>query len=113
MQSTKSAKVYGAILSNPGITAREINRMLGFSGSDCRATTAALQNFAKRGAVVAVPGSTERNTKYYKGRSPVVLRQAAGVSQRNIDSMAAQAQREVEKSIALLEGVLAKLKSVA
>lgn len=108
MQTTKAAKVYGAILSNPGITAREINKLVG-----TKDIGSCLNSFAKRGAIIAMPGATERSTKYYKGRAPVTLRQAAGESQSRLEKQIADLQTTVDEAIAMLEYTKKKLKTLA
>lgn len=84
MQATVSSKVYGLILSNPGITLRELNRALGTSGSGTRAVSSAVHNLIKRGAVRGKKNG-ERNTQYFKDSAPAVLRQAAGKTQKTLN----------------------------
>lgn len=108
MQTTKAAKVYGAILANPGITAREINKMLGTADiGSC------LNSFVKRGAVLAMPGMSERSTKYFKGRAPVILRQAAGESQSRLEQEIAELENSVNDALILLEQTSKQLKRLS
>jgi hypothetical protein len=106
MQSTQAAKIYGIILSKPGITAREINKELGTA-----AIGGTLNSFVKRGAIIGVPGEKERSTKYYKGRAPIALRQPKGQTQaaieREFDAVAMR--NELVKSKALLESMIKQL----
>ena len=106
MQATTSSRVYGAILANQGITAREINKMLGTAQIG-----GTLNSLIKRGAIIAMPGSTERNTKYFKGRAAVAFKQpAGGLTQKQIEANAiAAAKREVANSITMLQGVMKQL----
>lgn len=107
MQATVSSKVYGLILSNPGITLYEINRALGHTGVQCRAASAAVQNLMKRGAVKGKAAGA-RKTKYYKGTAPAVLRQAAGKTQKQLDK-----EIEVANIIAAIEaGVEVMIKQI-
>lgn len=105
MQATTSSKVYGAILANQGITAREINKQLGTSKIG-----GTLNSLIKRGAIIAMPGATERSTKYYKGRAAVAFKQPAGVTQKQIEANVIEAaKREVANSITMLKGVMKQL----
>jgi DNA-binding transcriptional regulator GbsR (MarR family) len=97
MQATVSSKVYGLILSNPGITLRELNRSLGTSGSGTRAVSSAVHNLIKRGAVKGKKNGA-RNTQYYKGSAPAVLRQAPGKTQKTLNK-----EIEVANIIAAIE----------
>ena len=114
MESTHAAKVYGAILATPGISARQINKQLGITGKACSATCAAIRSFVKRGAVIALEGEGDRNTKYYKGRAPVSLRQPKGQTQNAIEREfdAVAMRNELVKSKALLESMIKQLDKV-
>lgn len=109
MQATKSSKVYGAILANQGLTAREINKQLGTSNIG-----GTLDSLIKRGAVIAMQGETERSTKYFKGRAAVAFKQPTGFSQKQIEANAiAAAKREVAHSIVMLKGVMKQLEKAS
>ena len=83
MQATKTAQIYGMIISNPGITCREITKTL-----DTTNVSRTIYRLVQRGVIKAVEGTGSRSTRYYKGGSPIVLRQAAGVRQKDIDAAA-------------------------
>lgn len=110
IQATLSSKVYAAIIANPGITSREIRRVIGLERGTGISIARQIGSLVQRHAVIAVPGETERSTKYYKGSAPVVLRQKAGHRQTDILNMKASmedielllANDEVEKAIKIL-----------
>lgn len=105
MKATTSSRVYGAILARQGITTREINEQLGTSQIG-----GTINSLVKRGAIIAMPGATERSTKYYKGRAAVAFKQPAGVTQKQIEAdVIAAAKREVANSITMLQNVMKKL----
>ena len=107
MKATVSSKVYGLILANPGITQRELNRSLGTSGSETHAVSSAVYNLIKRGAVKGKKNGA-RNTQYYKGAAPAVLRQSPGKTQKALDK-----EIEVANIIAAIEsGVAVMLKQI-
>lgn len=109
MQATKSSKVYGAILANQGITAREINKQLGTAQIG-----GTLDSLIKRGAIIGMPGATERNTKYFKGRAAVAFKQPKGTTQKQIEANAiAAAKQEVANSITMLQNVMKKLEKAS
>lgn len=97
MKATVASQVYGMILSNPGITLREINKRLGHKGNQCSAASAAVQSLQKRGAIKAKAAGA-RNTQFYKGTAPAVLRQAPGKTQKSLDK-----EIEVANIIAAIE----------
>lgn len=106
MTATTYSRVYGAILANQGITAREINKMLG-----TKQIGSAINSLVKRGAVIAMPGATERSTKYYKGRAAVAFKQPKGTTQKHIEKQfdVATAKQEVAQGIAMLQNILKTL----
>lgn len=106
IQASKVATVYGAIISNPGITSREINKQYGTS--EIGSTLKALE---KRGAIIAAPGASERNTKFYKGRAPVKLNQPRGTTQKKLEESfdVAAVRLEVTNGIKMLENILKTL----
>jgi predicted transcriptional regulator len=81
MQATKTAQIYAMIISTPGITCREISKALG-SKNTARMVYALVQ----RGAIKGVEGEGSRSTRYFKGGAPVILRQAAGFRQADINA---------------------------
>lgn len=98
METTITSRVYGYVLAYPGITSREINAQLFNDASirNTRAVAAALKQLRKSGAIVMVPGETERSGQYFKGRAPAVLRQPAGQLQENIMILAEQRRLMME-----------------
>ena len=89
MQATKTAQIYATILANPGITAREITTLLDGASNVSRI----LFQLKARGAVIMLPGAGPRSSGYYKGNAPVVLRQAAGTRQRDLNAASAEAKK--------------------
>lgn len=113
MQTTTSAKVYGLIITTPGLTVRQIRASL--PNESGAAVNSACFNLTKRGAVLAVSEEGKRSTKFYKGAAPVTLRQASGVLQKDVgktDLMVAELRQEVKAGIAVLQGLLKKMETV-
>lgn len=110
MQATKTAQIYGMIISNPGITCREISKKLG-SKNTARMVYALVQ----RGAIKAVEGEGSRSTRYFKGAAPVILRQAAGIRQKDINAAAVETQqyRELKQQVDWLQAELNAIRSNA
>jgi predicted transcriptional regulator len=81
MQATKTAQIYAMIISTPGITCREISRTLGSKN-----TSRLICHLVQRNAIKAVEGEGSRSTRYFKGSAPVILRQAAGFRQADINA---------------------------
>ena len=107
MQATKTAQVYAMIIANPGITAREISRELG-----SKSTGIIIHNLQQRGAIKAIEGVSQRSTQYYKGPAPVILRQAAGYRQTDINAASAETieLRNLQRLVAELQEDVAKLR---
>lgn len=102
MQATKTAQIYATVIANPGITSREITKKLNGATNVARI----LVQLKSRGAIIALPGKGPRSAGYYKGTAPVVLRQAAGTRQRDLNAASAEA-----KKIAEMQGQLDWLQS--
>lgn len=123
MKSTVAAKVYGLILTHPGITSREINRMLWREGIEhtTHAVQSALHSFRRRGAIIATEGDTNRNMRYYKGSAPVALKQPVGGNQQEIEvassewaklQLARQIKQEIKDSLAAIENKQARIREL-
>ena len=108
--ATAASKVYGYVLAHPGCTAREIRVALGL-GDKYAAVNSNLFNMVKRNALIAVNADGGRNTRYYKGAAPVVLRQAHGLTNKSIQTEASliKAKAELVRDIRLL---MAQLESM-
>lgn len=108
--ATVASKVYGFVLAHPGSTTREIRLGLGFERTT-PAVNSAINAMVKRNALVAVNADGGRNTRYYKGAAPVVLHQAHGFTNGNLNSelKIINAKKELVRDIRLL---MAQLESM-
>jgi predicted transcriptional regulator len=107
MQATKTAQIYGMIISNPGITSREISKKLG-----TKSTARTVYALVQRGAIKAVEGTGSRSTRYFKGSAPVILRQAAGIRQADINAAAVETSeiRALQQQVDWLQAELTAIR---
>ena len=112
-EATVTTRVYGLILTYPGITAREINSTLRETCDidNTAAVNAAIQHLKAKGAVISVSGTTARSTMYYQGAAPAILRSAAGQRRVDVDAVAelTNERAAVMKQYHEISGELAKL----
>lgn len=112
MQTTKpttASLVYATVISNPGVTSRELKGLL----RECPATAinGALATMVRRGALVLDTTDGERSGKYSKGKAPVVLRNAYSTKPSN-DMTAQTIKQEIVQAQQLLSSLLGKLEKI-
>ena len=108
LTATTVSKVYAHIIANPGATSREIRKAMNIPGH-INVTSRVYQLIA-RGAVVAMPGDSPRNTKYFKGSAPVKLNQPRGSVQnkKQLSAVVKQKQqlvRDIQLLLAQIEAL--------
>jgi hypothetical protein len=108
--ATIASKVYGYILAHPGSTTREIRVGLGYDRMN-PAVNSAITAMMRRNALIGINADGGRNTRYYKGTAPVVLHQAHGFTNDNLNSeiKLVKAKQELVRDIRLL---MAQLESM-
>ena len=95
VEATVTTRVYGLILTYPGITTREINTTLRETcGIDSiAAVNSAIINLKKKGCIVAIAGASARSTMYYQGNVMPVLRSPDGVHRKDVTKVFGLAQK--------------------
>ena len=121
IETTVTTRVYGLILTYPGITAREITTTLRETCDidNSGAVNAAIQQLKAKGAVIAVAGPSARSTMYYQGSTPAMLRSPAGQRRKDVSKAAdlsnqrAAAVKKYYEISAELATLMSKMKDLA
>lgn len=113
MQKTKpstASLVYAAVISNPGITARELKKLL--TNESAAAINSACFQLTKRGALAVDFSKGERSGQYSKGKAPVVLRNAVSNSSTAADLMTQELKAELIQGLQVLQQLMVKLEKI-
>lgn len=121
IEATVTTRVYGLILTYPGITAREITTTLRETCDidNSAAVNSAINVLKGKNCIIAVKGPTARSTMYYQGPVMPVLRSPEGQRRKDVSKAAAltnqraavmQEYYEVSNSLAAL---LKKMETMA
>jgi hypothetical protein len=118
--TTTASQVYATVITNPGITMRELRKEL--PEANTRTIHVTVFNMTKRGALIGINEDGGRSTRYYKGPAPANLRLPNGLQQRTLgrtpaeapaqDSSVAGLRQEVKQMIAGLNDILVRLEKI-
>jgi hypothetical protein len=109
---TTTSLVYAAVISNPGITSRELKFLL--KDAPATAINGALASLSGRGALHKDISKGERSAQYSKGNAPVALNKApTAVVEDKVEMFDKSALRqEIAEGINLLSKLLVKLEKI-
>lgn len=117
--TTTASQVYATVITNPGITMRELRRAL--PDANTRTVHVTVHQMTKRGCLIGVNEDGGRSTRYFKGPAPANLRLPNGLQQRTLgrtveaatqDDSVAGLRDEVKQMIAGLSSILVRLEKI-